>query len=106
MAYTEIKTIIRLLRRSLLAILFGYWLIFRCYTAERFVTGGSSAVVGWYKHISASPNALRDGWHFVPWSWGRFLAAQLAIFGATLALCLVERSQGRRGIRTIDPVPD
>ena len=78
-----------------MGLFIGYWLIFIFYTAERFVTGGSSAVVGWYMHIDASPVRRVDGWVFAQWSWGKFLGRQLAILGITLALCLVERRSRR-----------
>jgi hypothetical protein len=92
---TALKIIFRLLRRFLMALLIVYWLIFICYTTEKFVTGGSAAVVSWYMHIDTSPVHRGDGWFFTQWSWGKFLARQFAILGITLALCLVERRSRR-----------
>jgi hypothetical protein len=88
---TIFKIIFRLLLRCLMGLFIGYWLIFIFYTAEKFVTGGSSALVGWYMHIDASPVHQGDGWFFTQWSWGTFLGRQFAILGVTLALCLMER---------------
>lgn len=42
-----LKIIFQLLRRCLMGLFLAYWVIFILYTAEKFVTGGSSAVVGW-----------------------------------------------------------
>src|SRR5262249_46650379 len=93
--YRASKVALRLLRRGLLALLIGYWLIFLLYTVERFVTGGSSAIAAWYMHISLRIVPRGDGWILEQWSWGKFLARQFVLFGITLVLCLVER-QSRR----------
>ena len=84
------KSTFRLLRRCLTGLLVGYWLVFFFYTAEKFVTGGSSAVVSWYKHVGISLTHQGDAWVLSPWSWGIFVSRQFALFGVTLALCLME----------------
>jgi hypothetical protein len=76
---TAFKIIFRLLRRCLMGLFIVYWLIFICYTTEKFVTGGSAAVVGWDMHIGTSLVHRGDGWVFTQWSWGTFLARQFAI---------------------------
>jgi hypothetical protein len=86
-----LKTFFQLLRRCLLGLLIAYWVIFIFYTAEKFVTGGSSAVVGWYKHIDSSLVHRGDGWFFAKWSWKKFLAGQFATIAITLALYFAGR---------------
>jgi hypothetical protein len=105
---TIFKTIFRLLRRCLMALFIGYWLIFIFYTAEKFVTGGSSAAVDWYMPIDASPVRQGDGWVFTQWRWGTFPGRQFAILGITLALCLMEVRSRRvpRNSELLTPVPD
>jgi len=94
--YRASKVALRLLRRGLLALLIGYWLISLLYTVENFVTGCSGAVVAWYMHISLRMVLRGDGSIILEqWSWGQFLARQFVLFGITLVLCLVER-QSRR----------
>ena len=63
------KSILRLLRRCLMGLFIAYWVIFILYTVEEFVTGGSSAVVHWYKHIGSSIVQRGDGWFIPKWSW-------------------------------------
>jgi len=91
---TALKAIFCLLRRCLMGLFIGYWLILICYTAEKFATGGSNAVVGWYMHIDASPEQV-----FAQWSWAKFLGRQLALLGITSALFFVEL----RSKRTLAP---
>jgi hypothetical protein len=79
-----------------MGLFIAYWVIFIFYTAEEFVTGGSSAVVHLYKHIGSSPIVQRgDGWFIPKWSWEKFLAKQFAILAITLALYFVERRSKR-----------
>ena len=75
----NVENIFRLLRRCLLGVFIGYWLILIFYTAEKFVTGGSSVVVGWYMHIDASPVHQGDGWTFTQWRWGTFHMISLSL---------------------------
>jgi len=82
MNFFVFKMALRLLLLGLAWFLTLYWGIFISYTTMHLVTGGPSAVVGWYKHISGAP--------FQHWSWGKFLAGQIAIFAITLALCYFE----------------
>lgn len=71
------KIIFQLLRRGLMGIFIAYCVIFIFYTVEKFATGGSSAVVEWYKHIDSSPLVQRgEGWFLPKWSWEKFLAKQ------------------------------
>ena len=85
------KIIFQLLRRFLLGLLIAYWVVFVFYTAEKFLTGGSSAVVGWYEHIDSSLVHRGDGWFLTKWSWGKFLAGQFATLAITLALYFAGR---------------
>lgn len=83
------RPIFRWLRYSLACFLVGYWVIFIGYTVKNFVTGGPSAVVAWYKHISQRP--------FEPqWSWGVFWASQAAILLITFAVCFFGRLSRHR----------
>jgi hypothetical protein len=41
-----LKIIFQLIRRCLMGLFVAYWVIFIFYTVEKFITGGSSAVVG------------------------------------------------------------
>ena len=86
-----LKMILRLLRRCLMWIFVAYWVIFIFYSFEELITGGSSAVVEWYKHIGSSLVHRGDGWFLTPWSWGEFLAQQVAILAITLGLYFFER---------------
>ena len=90
-----LKIIFQLLRRCLMGLFIAYWVIFIFYTVEKFVTGGSSAVVGWYRHIDSSFVQRGDGWFLTKWSWETFLVRQLAILAITLALYFVERRSKR-----------
>jgi hypothetical protein len=72
-----LQTILRLLRRALLWFLALYWVGFIVYTIKNLATGGPSAAVAWYRHISGG--TLR-------WDWRAFLAAQMVILAITLAL--------------------
>ncbi len=90
-----LKIIIQVLRRSLLGLLIAYWVIFICYTVEKFITGGSSSVVGWYGHIDASVLHRGDEWYLAKWSWETFLVKQLAILAITLSLHLFEQRSKR-----------
>jgi hypothetical protein len=92
-----LKIIFQLLRRCLMGLFIAYWVIFIFYTVETFVTGGSSAVVGWYRHIDSSLVQRGDGWFLTKWSWEKFLAKTFAILAITLALYFVERRRGRTG---------
>jgi len=69
------KIIFQLLRRCLLGLFIAYWVVFVFYTVEKFLTGGSSAVVGWYEHIDSSLVHQGDGWFLTKWSWGKFWLA-------------------------------
>jgi len=89
------KIIFQLFRRCLMGLLIAYWVIFIFYTIEKFATGGSSAVVGWYQHIGSSIVQRCDGWFLTKWSWEKFLANQFAILAITLALYFVERRSKR-----------
>jgi hypothetical protein len=90
-----LKIIFRLLRRCLMGLFIAYWVIFIFYTVEKFVTGGSSAVVGWYRHTDSSVVQRGDGWFLTKWSWETFLIRQFAILAITLALYFVERRSKR-----------
>jgi hypothetical protein len=86
------KVVFQLSRRCLMGLFIAYWVIFIFYTVAKFVTGGSSAVVEWYKHIDSSPLVQRgEGWFLTKWSWEKFLAKRFAILAITLALYFVER---------------
>jgi hypothetical protein len=74
-----------------MGLFIAYWVIFIFYTVEKFVTGGSSSVVGWYRHIDSSIVQQGDGLFFAKWSWEKFLVRQFAILAITLALYFVER---------------
>jgi hypothetical protein len=84
-----VKEVPRLLRRTLIAVLCGYWLIFLAYTIKNVIQGGPAAVVGWYKHISVQSGLL------VRWNWRAFIATQLAILGITLILYFWDRAASR-----------
>jgi hypothetical protein len=90
-----LKIIFQLLRQCLMGLFIAYWVIFIFYTVEKFVTGGSSAVVGWYRHVDSSVVPRGDGWFLTKWSWEKFLAKQFAILAITLALLFVERRSKR-----------
>jgi hypothetical protein len=90
-----LKIIFQLIRRCLIGLFVGYWLIFIFYTVEKFITGGSSAVVGWYRHIGSSVVQRGDGWFFTEWSWEKFLVQQFAILAITLALYFFEQRSRR-----------
>ena len=90
-----LKIFFRLLRRCLIGLLIAYWVIFTFYTGEKFVAGGSGAVVGWYRHIDSSVVHRGDGWRLSKWSWETFLVIQLAILAVTLTLYFVERRSKR-----------
>src|ERR1700735_538186 len=92
------KIIFQVLRRCLTGLLIAYWMIFIFYTFGKFVTGGSSAVVGWYRHIDSWSVQRGDGWLVTNWSRETFLARQFAILTVTLALYFVER-RSRRMLR-------
>jgi hypothetical protein len=77
--------ILRMVRRVAIWLLTAYWLIFLGYTIKNFVEGGSTAVVGWYKHISGNP---------FQWHWGVFLLQQIVMLALTLALYFFERRRG------------
>jgi membrane protein implicated in regulation of membrane protease activity len=79
----------------LMGLFITYVGIFIFYTAEEFVTGGSSAVVGWYMHIDSSLVRRGDGWFLTKWSWEKFLVQQFAILAVTLALYFAERRSKR-----------
>jgi hypothetical protein len=89
------KIILQLLRRSLMGLFMAYWVIFIFYTVVKFVTGGSSAVAGWYRHTNSSVVQRGDGWFLSKWSWEKFLAQQFAILAITLTLYFVERRSKR-----------
>jgi hypothetical protein len=90
-----LKIIFQLFRRCLMGLFIAYWVIFIFYTIEKFVTGGSNAVVGWYRHTNSSVVQRGDGWLLSKWSWEKFLAQQFAILAITLALYFVERRSKR-----------
>jgi len=90
-----LRIIFQLLRRCLMGLFIAYWVIFIFYTVEKFVTGGSNAVVGWYRHIDSSVVQRGDGLFFTKWSWEKFLVRQFAILAITLALYFVERRSKR-----------
>ena len=96
-----LKNFFQLLRRCFLGLLIAYWVIFIFYTAEKFVTGGSSAVIGWYQHIDSSPVHRGDGWIFAKWSWEKFLAGQVVTLAITVALYFAGR-QPKRMLRKED----
>ena len=79
------KIISRLLLLGLTWLLIAYWVAFIGYTIMRLVTGGPSAVVVWYMHITHVNGAP------VQWSWSAFLARQIGILAITLALCFLGR---------------
>jgi phosphotransferase system glucose/maltose/N-acetylglucosamine-specific IIC component len=90
-----LKIVLRLLRSCLLGLLIAYWVIFIFYTVEKSITGGSSAVVAWYKHIDSSVVQRGDGWFLTKWSWEKFLVRQFAILAITLALYFIARRSKR-----------
>ena len=90
-----LKIIFQLLRRCLMGLFITYWVIFIFYTVEEFVTGGSNAVVGRYRHIDSPVVQRGDGWFLRKWTWEKFLVRQFAIFAITLALYFVERRSKR-----------
>lgn len=77
--------ILRMVRRVAIWLLMAYWLVFFGYTIKNFVEGGSTAVLGWYKHISGNP---------FQWHWGIFLLRQIVMLVLTLALYFFERRRG------------
>jgi hypothetical protein len=90
-----LKIIFQLLRRCFMGLFVAYWAILIFYTLEKFVTGGSSAVVGWYMHIGSSLVHRGDGWFLTTWSWEKFLAKQFANLAITLALYFAGRRSKR-----------
>ena len=62
-------------------LLIAYWVVFIGYTITYWITGGPSAVVGWYKHISIPPFHVD-----APLKWEKFLGGQVAILAITVAL--------------------
>jgi hypothetical protein len=90
-----LKMFFEMLRRVLLGLFIVYWVVSIFYTAEKFFTGGSSAVVGWYKHIDSSLVARGEGWFLTKWSWKRFLAGQFANLAITMALHFAGRQSKR-----------
>jgi hypothetical protein len=77
-----LKTTLRLLRRGLIWLLVFYWVIFVGYTVKLVVTGGPSAVVAWYEHITGP---------YLQWSWRVFFIQHGAILAVTVVLCLFGR---------------
>lgn len=76
------KAILRVLRRSLMWVLIAYWVIFVSYSMMHLITGGPGAVVVWYRHIARAP---------FQWNWEMFLAGQMLILAATVAVYFFER---------------
>jgi hypothetical protein len=83
--------ILGLLRLCLLWLLAFYWVTFVGFTIKYLAAGGPSAVVTWYRHISAAP--FRWQWH-----WGAFLIGQVIILAATLALLALGRRTPQAGL--------
>ncbi len=83
------KTMLRLVRHTLIWLLGVYWIIFIGYTIKNLVAGGPDAVVAWYKHISRT-SALS-----IHWDWRVFLARQIALVGVTLLLWFFGRPSRR-----------
>ena len=74
----EIQEILRcqvLIRHCLMGLFVAYWVIFIFYTVEKFITGGSSAVVGWYRHIDSSVLQRGDGCFFEEMELGDILGS-------------------------------
>jgi hypothetical protein len=87
------KSILRLLRRGLVWLLIAYWVVFLGYTIKNLAMGGPRAVVAWYMHVSYA------GGLPLQWSWGRFLARQVAILAITLAVCISARRSSKRALQ-------
>ncbi len=80
---------LRVISRGLFWLLLVYWLGFIGYTIKNLVTGGPSAAVIWYRHISGAA---------FQWSWGVFLIQQIAILALTLATWFFGRRPPDRAV--------
>jgi hypothetical protein len=87
------RNIIRFIVRFSFALLVAYWVIFLGYTIEKLTVGGTTAVVGWYRHVSSPLIPMDDGrggvgFRVEPWSLWSFLMRRLLILVTTAALAV------------------
>jgi hypothetical protein len=70
-----------------LAFLIAYWAAFLGYTIFNFLHGGSTAVIAWYQHVSAT-GATTDGstLGFPSWKPIRFAIGQIFVVALTGAV--------------------